>query len=485
MSEVIPNLGEDNTYNEKLYEGLVAAPKYSAWEAAQAIKEDIKAEAPVESLKYLRDITWSNNVNPGKLMSQEEWRQSDYYLEGLNYDQIKNGDGLIGQNTAEIIYKRHKASLERDEIITNSSQTYGAKALYMGAAVAGYFSDNLNIAFTVGSVGVGNLIRAWGMGGKVFSAAANPIARASARTALEMGIAVAETGLALAPDKAINYASKKETGIEVNPLESMIDYLKETGLAAPVYLFLKGVGASVVGTYKGGKYVYGKVKEAYRPVTPETHAIALDTTLAQMASGKVVDVEPVLKAGMADMKEGQSGAIGDMLIENKAALQATRAAEIDVIEKLEKELADSSTLDSETLGLKQQELAEAKDRLLEITEAMEQNETITTLQAQDGEPITLEKLEEIKERNASYKSDTAYDQMDGEIYHKDVMNAEAINKNPDMSLIDNKLKELESKGKLSPEALEVINATNKALQDSEVIEDALTQIVDCLVENGL
>lgn len=394
----VPNFGEGA---EDFSSIAPATPKYNSLETALVTMEDTAEAGFDHELQFLRKVAGQKIRSPGKLLTKEEWKKSGYYHEGIKFSQIKNGDGVVGENVAKLIYERQAEKQARQEVLANGPQTWGNSFANMLGGTIGFFLDKGNLAATVATFGMG----ARGRLGEMVTGAASRSRFAG--TAWKAAAVTAETAAAIGPESAAKFVADRYAGQDVTVGDAFTDYVMNVGFAVPLYL----TGKAIAKGYKFGK----KTINAYRGVSPEAHADAFTAALSQKTAGKVVDVELIIKNGIREARENR-GVVSALAAEEITALTNSRAEASEAAILMEREL----------LELEQQERIKRASQGLEI-----EPEASYTTEAQIRERLNRSLKKIPAERNASERFMLErYEKEFPDIYNSEVKFSEIERKAP-------------------------------------------------------
>ena len=108
-----------------------------------ASSDEILANGPVSFGINAAHGIYNKFSNAGDMLTEDEWRDSESFRHGVEYDKIKNADGTINSNWAQVVAQRHDKELERLAVLSSPDASTTAK---ITGAIAGFVLDPINIA---------------------------------------------------------------------------------------------------------------------------------------------------------------------------------------------------------------------------------------------------------------------------------------------------------------------------------------------------
>lgn len=194
----------------------------------------------------------------GRLLSSDEWQESEFYREG-----IEVGDEGISTGEANILAKRYDERGQFQSVLKRSEGGIGLAAMQFGTALVGSMLDPLNIgsAFVpvVREARIAGLTSKFGKTGGRFLAGA-----------------VDGAALAVPLEVPINLAAKMEQDKDYTIMDSLLN-------------------VTIGGLLGGGFHAAGgKIADALKGATPETREQALRTAVGQIVHNGNVQIKPII-----------------------------------------------------------------------------------------------------------------------------------------------------------------------------------------------
>lgn len=271
-------------------------------------------------------------VNPGRQMSYDEWKNSDYYFP------TSANKGPISENVAKIDKQRYEDNFVHQTILAGAPQNLTTS---FSTTVAGYIGFMLNPVNTAGFTGASMIV------GKASVSLLNALEETSLATSqlskanqvmLEhIGKGAAIGALGFTPDVGSRYAT--DAYLDQNP----------DGLSAIATI---GMGAGLGGIVGS---ITGTLAKAKLPITDDAFKQMRETAVEQASNGKTVNVDPIIQDGYRRARAAET----PLTDAEKAAISAKK-------EKLE---AQTSTLRDNLEEAKKKEVA-AKAAIKESPEAL-------------------------------------------------------------------------------------------------------------------
>lgn len=230
---------------EEMYTGNNTAAEFS----------DSWATRPYQGREWIGGKVNQYRQDPRTPIDEESWKESKYYREGINYFQ-----GMT-EEAAEVFATRHDEQAHRDSIMARATTGQKAFAYPVGFAAGLFEPLNVASALVLPELGV---VRMAGLAGK--------LGKLSTR-AIEGAANGALGNLALEPLAiTANQRLQEEYG--------MVDILMNTAVGAGAGSILKPLGGALADRYA---------------VRPDVDYAAKQAAIYQMAEGKPVTVEPLVR----------------------------------------------------------------------------------------------------------------------------------------------------------------------------------------------
>jgi hypothetical protein len=413
-------------------------PEATRLEGFDAARDEALSHSPVHDV-FAFSKTKLLDALPGKKLTEEQWKQSEYYREGLSFP------GGVSENVA-----KYKANLIDDERVRQNQ---------LANMAPGFLSGTSRL---VGSF-IGTMID------PINIAAAVVVPEAVGARAL--GI-LGETAMSTRGFTAAKTALGAVEGVGVMLPQALSEYHYETQLGEDpsgyTVLASLGLGAGLGGLVRG----YFGWRE---PITAEAHEQAKKSAVSQMASGKSVHVDEIVQNG---------------------AYQARRAEEIpreqfeEIITQLDESIvnADRAIADATTaLGKTPEEL----EPILEQLEPEVRQKYDQLIKAQNEKKI----LEDTKkDLDLSIQLDAASTPVDEEILANSAKNINSVEGDSIYNIEDERAYTDELKG-MPDDALsdmdelrqqinnlpeEHLKQLEPVLKDLDIRESNFTKIADAL-----
>ena len=244
-------------------------------------------------------IEYTHDRRSSTILTEEEWRQSDYFIVGpdgreLEYEKLKNREGVVYEEVARIIADRRRKELRNQEIMSRSPSGLGRGALGLAAGFVAQAVDPVNI--------FASLIPA--VRGAMYLSTAVKLTKTTkllaGSTSASRAIRGAIDGLAgnLIVEPAVYMAAVQEQS----------DYgWEDTAFALGAGTVL-GAGLSTIG---------GKILDISFPSKKDNDAF-LSKSLNDVTEGNPVDVSPIYKASDIEQAlRAKKPSLENMLKEHK------------------------------------------------------------------------------------------------------------------------------------------------------------------------
>lgn len=295
---------------------------------------DTFMHAPTLDLYQMGEKLYDEHFSPGKLLTQQEWKESPNFRSGLHYESLADSDGLISQNVAKLAATQFDNEEIRQERLANMKPGLVSGATRFVGGTLGFVLDPVNAATAV-------------LAPEVLGERA-PALLAHLTEELEIGarstnfiLGATEGALVTTPQATLSYLNRRELG--QNP--SAVSALATIGMGA-------GLGGVLRGLF-GVKSIISK--NSYRD--------AMQTAIGQLASGKSVNVDPIIKAGFEAARDNEGLVPRESVEKSKsAALNDIQ----DIYTKLNAQQAKLSTLDEPSFISKSPEFDTGKKLILKL-----------------------------------------------------------------------------------------------------------------------
>jgi hypothetical protein len=464
--------------------GMGEAARLSGREAYLDIGRDIEDVAKK---------AYYSKFDPGKTLSNDEWKKSQYYREGLKVD------GDISENIAKTAAQRYDRKQQFATVKANMPK--GALQ-----STLNFTADNIGMALNpialVGGMGLGALATKAAVGLLGDIVATKAIGAVSAREFAKRAAAGAIKGAGInvgfvAPAIAAGYAA--DSALDENP--DGLQAIASIGLAA-------GLGAGLGVVAEGVGQVYRSV------VSQKALYKARETAINQVAAGKEVEVSPILQNGYreARLKEAPTDVsrgtieemhnkaseehqnISDQIKEKKAQVkelrQATKAQEERAPLDLEEELTErerekakvempESKVAREALDKAEAELKDLSSLRDQLKEMRETFKGAMALMDNAGGDVLGEEVIAAAEKVNSHEGDATFDihddavrERETPIFDRDI--SEFVDENKA------KIDALKESGKLSKEHLEKLDMLDAIDKDVPKYQKLIRQAAECL-----
>lgn len=288
MPENVPVLGGNLMQDLQDYAKPPVTPAITGLKTA--LKDSVLTN-PEEEITDYRDLIISRYFNTGKILTNDEWKNSPHFREGL----LPKITGSISENEASVQAQRFDDKVQRQFTISHMDQTILNTTGVFAAETAGFLLSPINILAGEGSsllVGKNiakamTLLNDAGITPRVVQSSAkimspfigervaNAIAEQTVTSGLNAVQGAAVGIAAFAPDVFTKYRVERAFGD--NP----------DGMAALLSL-------GIVGAFGAGIHSVFGVR---RPITQDSFLKSRETAVNQLEGGKSVDVSLILKDG--------------------------------------------------------------------------------------------------------------------------------------------------------------------------------------------
>lgn len=215
---------------------------------------------------------------PGKFMSPEQWKSSPHFRPGLNFP---HG---VGENVARIKAADFDAQQEREATIGSMPDGVVSGAAKLAGGALGFVAGTPFINVAAGTIGRSSSQLLAGLAEK-------GIAGKAAASAIEgaiVGAGITE------PQEALHLANSSLYGDDYSGLEALTNVGANAALGGLIHL-----GAAGAKSFMGAK-------KPFQPITAEADRVAKEAAVSQVAEGKSVNVEPVVKQGFNDARASET-----------------------------------------------------------------------------------------------------------------------------------------------------------------------------------
>ena len=235
--------------------------------------------SPTADLGFDLEKEVDNLISPGDLLTESEWKKSQYFRQGIDANALKQSNGLISENVARLTANDFDDEANRQfHLQQMKSGLSSGSADFLGSLI-GFTLDPINAATTVlapeliGTQAAPLLARAAEVGDKSLLAA-------------KIALSSTEGAAIATPQAVIDYATQINKG---QPESSLVP-LTSIGLGA-------GIGGVLRGTF-GLRSIISK----------NSYDVAKQTAAGQIASGKAVDIEDIINKGAYDEQTSNENA---------------------------------------------------------------------------------------------------------------------------------------------------------------------------------
>lgn len=244
---------------------------------------------------------------PGKFLTPDEWKQSPHFRPGLNFP---NG---VGENVARLKAADFDAQQERYATIEGMPDGLLTSLTKLAAGATGFALGTPFLGVAAGTIG----------------RASSPILAGLAETGTAGRFAAkAAEGAAIgggitAPQEALHLINSSLYGEDYTPLEAITNIGLNAGLGGLIHMGVEGFRA-----------------KPFQTITTAADRAAKESAVSQMAEGKSVDVEPVIKQGFADARAADGEGYRREVEESLADIRKSIAEKSSLLEQ------ETKTLDS-------------------------------------------------------------------------------------------------------------------------------------------
>lgn len=237
----------------------------------------------LNGLVNLGNTLYAKHISPGKTYTKKEWENSQWFREGLSFD------NLVGDNNTASQYVAELAARNKDEKEAFEARLENMKPGFLNSA-SKITGDTIGFLLDPASIAGGGLAfkAAKILKNAKYIRAGLDSATRSAQLATEVGIGAAEGLTAIAPPALVDYVSQQQLGDDTAALRLIANL---------------GLGIGLGGAVRG---IFG----VERVVHPEADVSATQTAASQLQSGKAVRVDEVIKDGLyrKGVTEAKAGA---------------------------------------------------------------------------------------------------------------------------------------------------------------------------------
>ena len=249
----IPEQGDDPNLTNQYYD----IAKAGTLDVLGATFQETLYYNPLNAVNRLAE-QYTGLGQTGKVISKDDWKESEYYRDGIQVD-----DNGIKEGLAQLLAERVDRRREFQITLQRSRGGFGLGAAQFGVAIAGSFLDPLNIA-------------------SAFIPAVGP-ARVAAMAA-KMG----KSG-----SRAVKGAVDGAVGAAV--LEPLIIGAAAAEQDESYTLLDSFLNVAVGSALGGGLHVgFGKISDRINRTPPQTRATAEQTSLGQVLGDKPVQVDRII-----------------------------------------------------------------------------------------------------------------------------------------------------------------------------------------------
>lgn len=209
--------------------------------------------------------SYIKNFDPGKFMTQKELSEQPWFNPTLKFP---NG---IGEDFAKLASKREDAKQDRQNIIDNMPSGFLSNTAKYSSSMLGFALSPVNAALSVGAPEI--------VGTRISGMLNALDEQVIAENILKKGIMGAGEGSAImAPQAITNYTTGTQLGEDPTMLHPIAEMLTGAALGAAFHLL-------------------GGLIRAKKPMSAQSNSAAQEAAVAQMESGKKVNVAPIVKQG--------------------------------------------------------------------------------------------------------------------------------------------------------------------------------------------
>lgn len=235
--------------------------------------EEAFMHSPVSRIKDLA------TPDTGSTFAYDNWKDSQYYREGLDFKAMSNKDGVVSESHAKIASVNFDGERLRQERLQNMPPGILSSGSRFVGELIGQSLDPINAGANSLSFGVAGIAtKAIALAGKAAFAA-------------RAGIGAVAGAAALAPQSVLDYSAASYEGQPVSAYDAL------QGMA---------INAALVGVLHG----------AFGPraiVKGNDLKQAMKTAVNQTESGKFPEISPIIQNGYATARKAEEDMAGDLL----------------------------------------------------------------------------------------------------------------------------------------------------------------------------
>lgn len=257
---VLPDLPQD----ERIHNLGVGLEGTFHQSAIAAMQETLIHSPLSASFRWLHQYNMER-FNPGKYLSEDEWKKSEHYRPGLSF---KDG---VGENVARLLAERKDNENQRRFVMNSGPQGFASKAGTFGLQIMSAMLDPINVA-----------------------SAFVPVVR-------EMRFARMASQIGVTPARIVRGGIEGAVGAAiVEPIVYAAASAEQADYDFADSLMAVGFGAVFGATLHG---VFGKIGDIMRRYPEQTAEAAMRAANAAILQGKRVDVTPIYR--MSEIPEGR------------------------------------------------------------------------------------------------------------------------------------------------------------------------------------
>lgn len=265
----LPDFTDDPTQREFQFENLkTSRTAGTIASGAEALHESFLGQGFGLAINEAAD-----KFIPGKFLSPDQWKTSDLYRPGLNFPEG------VSENVAYLKAQDFDAQQERRATIDampDGALSWTAKQV---GNIAGFTAGTPFVGVAAGALGRASTPIVAGLAEKGTAAAL--AASATEGAIIGAGITV--------PQEGMHLLNASLYGDDYSGLEAITNIGANAGLGGLLHM-------------GGTAIMKGLDKKPFQTITTDADRTAKESAVSQVAEGKSVDVEPIIKQGFADAR---------------------------------------------------------------------------------------------------------------------------------------------------------------------------------------
>lgn len=442
------------------------APPSSYLEGFKAEAQSMFFNSPIADFINMGREEYYKHLEPGTLLSKEEWEKSQYFRKGIDFDAIKSSQNLISENVARIVSERHDKEVERQAVLNNMPSGFTSGLIKFLGGAFGFLLDPVN-------VGAGVLADSY-IGIKS-AAVLSELEEASfaQRTITKFGLGATVGGTVVAPQAFSQFAADSLFGEDPSQAATMATIAEGAALG--------GILHSIFGFKK--------------PITEEANRLAKQTAVNQVLAGKSVRVEDIVEQGMYEARledteppiEQHEEAIRNVKEEQKAyedkIAEIDRQLEDDTYAKDSRpdigDMREAATnIEDFRKGL-EKDKEKFQQEISRLKKIQRDHEIALELSNHKGTGITKDRLKAKSDYINTYESDSAYDQQLSEEFNQELKTIPEETENFDKELKE-RVETMKDQNLLDEEQQDNLDKVNEFDSKVERLKNVIRQAANCL-----